>query len=299
MKPPLAAITAEQEREETAELLLQSDKSATFELSNQSSSSKNMEGPKDPPNDRSEDQGNQAAHSGQGKAFVPLLPPNCQETDDHAQKILDNLQRGRESRIQNHSLIIDDLKELGMFGELSEDHDYVTMPFEDVHHLVTTMRMANVILNECVQARRRAKLNEIKDQLDAEHCPNMQALLVELDKAKYELTLNHSFQSMGDFEGIACTLEGSVLFETLLISRAMDWLAGLPFNPDLEVRRGTLSVFSELRAAYSSQKTLHELHFHLHDDKKLLETRVRGAMADLEERLTKAAVAPTGGAIQK
>jgi hypothetical protein len=186
-----------------------------------------------------------------------------------------------------------------MFGELLEDHDYVTMPFEDVHRLVTTMRMANVILNERVQARRRAKLNEIKDQLDVKNCPNVQSLLVELEKAKYELTLNHPFQSMGDFEVVACTLEGSVLFETLLISRTMDWLASLSFNPDLEVRRGTLSVFSELRAAYSSQKTLHKLHFHLHHDKKLLETRVRGAMADLWERLTKAAVAPTGGAIQK
>jgi hypothetical protein len=77
----------------------------------------------------------------------------------------------------------------------------------------------------------------------------MQALLVELESAKRELTQNHSFQSMGDFEGIAYTLEGSVLLETLLISRAMNWLACLSIDPDLEVRRGTLSVFSELRAA--------------------------------------------------
>jgi hypothetical protein len=294
-----AAITAEQEREETANSLPQGDKSVTFETSNQSSSSENMKRSQDLSDDRSEDQGNQAAPSGQGEPFVPLVPPNCQAADDHTQKILDNLQSGRESRIQNHSLIIDDLKELGMFGELSEDHDYVTMPFEDVHRLVTTMRMANVILNEHVQARRRAKLNEIKDQLDAKHCPNMQVLLVELEKAKYKLTLNHSFQSMGDFEGVACTLEGSVFFETLLISKAMDWLACLSFDPDSEVRRGTLSVFSELRAAYSSQRTLQELHFHFHDDKKLLETRVRGAMADLGERVTKVAVAPTGCAIQK
>jgi hypothetical protein len=105
-----------------------------------------------------------------------------------------------------------------MFGELSEDQNYVTMSFEDVHRLVTTMKMATVILNESVQARRRAKLDDIKAQLDAKHCPNMQALLVELDRAKHELTQNHSFQSMGDFEGIACTLEGSVLFETLLIA---------------------------------------------------------------------------------
>jgi hypothetical protein len=54
-----------------------------------------------------------------------------------------------------------------------------------------------------------------------------------------------------------------------------------------------------LRAAYSTQNTLHELHLHLHDDKKLLEARIRGAMSDLGERLTKPAVAPTGSAILK
>jgi hypothetical protein len=127
-----AAITAEQEREEAAESLPQSDKSATFESSNQSSSSANMVRSQDLSHDRSEDQGNQAAHSDQDEVFVPLVPPNCEETDDCAQKILDNLQRGRESRIQNHSLIIDDPKDLGMFGELAEDHNYVTMLFEDV-----------------------------------------------------------------------------------------------------------------------------------------------------------------------
>ncbi len=296
MEETTAAITAKQVREEIANSLPQGDKSATFETSNQSSSSVNLERSHDSSNDQSEDQGKQAAHSGQGE---PLVPRNCQKTDDCAQKILDNLQRGRESRIQSHSLLIDDLKELGMFGELSEDHDYVTMPFEDVHRLVATMKMANVILNERVHDRRKAKIDEIREEFAAEHCPNMQALLLELEKAKHELTLKHSFQTMCDFEGIACTLEGSVLFEALLISRTMTWLASISLDPELEVRRGVLSVFSELRAAYSSQKTLHELYFHLHDDKKLFEARVRGAMSDLGERVTKAATAPLGGAIQK
>jgi hypothetical protein len=179
-----AALTVEQEREESAESLPQGDKSATFENRKQSSSSVNLERSHDSSNDQSEDQGKQAAHSGQDG---PLVPRNCQETDDRAQKILDNLQRGRESRIQNHSLILDDLKELGMHGELSEDQNYVTTSFEDLHRLVTTMKMANVILNERVHDRRKAKLNEIRDELDAEHCPNVQALLVELEKAKYEL----------------------------------------------------------------------------------------------------------------
>jgi hypothetical protein len=38
-----------------------------------------------------------------------------------------------------------------MYGELSEDQSRVTMPFEDVHRLVTTMRMAEIILNERIQ----------------------------------------------------------------------------------------------------------------------------------------------------
>jgi hypothetical protein len=261
------AITAEQERQETANSLSQDDKSTSFKNPNQSSSSVNLEKPYDDSSyEQSEGRGKQAAYSDQD---VPLVPRNCQKTDERAQKILGNLQRVRETRVQNRPLILEDLKELGMYGELSDD--------QDVHRLVTTMKMANVILNERVKDRRRAKIDEIRKELDAEHCPNMQSLLAELEKARHELTLNHSFQTMGDFEGVARTLEGSVLFETLLISRALTWLASISLDPNLEARRGVLSVFSELRAAYTSQKTLHELYFHLHDDKKLFEARVRGA----------------------
>ncbi len=110
-----AAITAEQEREEAVDSLSR-NKSTTLKSQNQSSSFENMGRSQDLSADRSEDQDNQAAHSVQGETFVPLVLPDCKETDDHAQKMLDNLQRGRESRIQNHSMILDDLKELGMFG---------------------------------------------------------------------------------------------------------------------------------------------------------------------------------------
>ena len=178
-----AAITAEQDLEEAANLLAQGGKSATPKDLNQSSSSVNLEGSQDFSNDQSEDQGKYAAYSKQAEPAEPLVPRNCQKTDERTQRILDNLQRVRETRSQNHPLILDDLKELGMYGELSEDQNYVTMAFEDVHRLVTTMKMANVILNERVQDRRRAKIDEIKEELDAAHCPNVQALLVELEKA--------------------------------------------------------------------------------------------------------------------
>ncbi len=69
-----------------------------------------------------------------------------------------------------------------MAGELSDDSQHLTMAFEDIHRLVTTMRIAEIILNERVQNSRKAKIDRIKAQLDAEHCPNMFALLVELDK---------------------------------------------------------------------------------------------------------------------
>jgi hypothetical protein len=85
----------------------------------------------------------------------------------------------------------------------------------------------------------------------------------------------------------------------MMIAKAVTWLAMLSIDPNAETRRGTLSVFSELRAAYSSQRTLHELYFHHHDEKQLLEKRVNGAMNDLGDQLAKVAVNPAGSAIAK
>jgi hypothetical protein len=124
--------------------------------------------------------------------------------------------------------------------------------------------------------------------------------LEQLEKAKAALTQKHSFQSVGAFGDEPITdIEGIIFFETLLLARAVDWLATLSIDPDSEVRRGTLSVFSELKAAYSTQKSLHELYFHQYDKKKLLEERVRGTMSDVRERLCKVAVAPAQSAIAK
>ncbi len=64
------------------------------------------------------------------------------------------------SRLQDRSLLLDDLKGLGMAGDLSEDGQHLTMAFEDVHRLVTTMRMPEVILNERVQNNRKAANQE-------------------------------------------------------------------------------------------------------------------------------------------
>jgi hypothetical protein len=173
------------------------------------------------------------------------------------------------------------------------------MAFEDVHGLVTTMRMAEVILNERVQTCRKAEIARIKTQLDAEHCPDMSALLVELERAKQSLTQKHSFHSIGAFEASKYDLEGDILLETMMIARAVTWLAMLSIDPKMETRRGTLLVFSDLQAAYSSEPTLHALYFHHHEDKQLLEKRVRDAMHELEERLAKVAVNPAGSVFAK
>jgi hypothetical protein len=140
---------------------------------------------------------------------------------------------------------------------------------------------------------------EIKTQLDADHCPNMAALLDEFHKAKAMLTQKHSFRSIGAFEANAYDLEGSIIFETMMLTRAIDLVARLSIDPRAEIRRGTIAVFSELQSAYTSQRTIHELYFHQHDDKKILEERVCGAMSDMGERLTRVAVNPTGGVTQK
>ena len=74
-----------------------------------------------------------------------LFPADSHETDEHAKKFLAKFSSDSNKRNQNPSLLLDDLRELGMFDELSEDQSHVTMPFEDVHRLVTTMRMTEVI----------------------------------------------------------------------------------------------------------------------------------------------------------
>ncbi len=85
-----------------------------------------------------------------------------------------------------------------MYGELSEDQSRITMPFKGVHRLVTTMRMSEIILNERIQNKRKAKLELLKAQLDAGDCENMPALLlVQLERAKAALAQKYSFQSVG------------------------------------------------------------------------------------------------------
>ena len=182
-----------------------------------------------------------------------IFPTDSHESDATAKKLLPGLQYEMNSRFQDRSLLLHDLEELGMVGDFSHDERYISLPFEDVHRLVTTMRMAELILNERVQTRRKAKIAKIKAQLDAEHCPNMSALVVELEKAKQSLTQKHSFHSIGAFEASSHDFEGDILLETMMIARAVTWLAMLSIDPNAETRRGTLSVFSELRAAYSSQ----------------------------------------------
>ncbi len=204
-----------------------------------------------------------------------IFPTKSHESDKTAKKLPTGLQREMSSRLQDRSLLLEDLQGLGMAGDLSDDGQHLTMAFEDVHRLVTTMRMAEVILNERVQNSRKAKIAQIKTQLDAEHCPNMSALLIELERAKQALTQKHSFQSIGAFDAYAHDFEGDILLETMMIARAVTWLAMLSIDPNAETRRGTLSVFSELRATYSTQRTLHELYFHHHDEKQLLERKIR------------------------
>jgi hypothetical protein len=135
-----------------------------------------------------------------GKQIDSFLPASSSVMDSRANKVIADLGRYRNSRIHHPSLLINDLNELGMAGELSEDNKFVTTSFEDLHRLVTTMKMTELILNDTVQSERKAKIEQIKVQLDAVHCPNMNALLREMDKAKHDLTQKHSFQSMGVFE---------------------------------------------------------------------------------------------------
>ncbi len=76
------------------------------------------------------------------------FPADSHETDENVTKFLTKLSRDSEKRLENPLLLLEDLRGLGMYGELSEDQSLVTMPFKDVYRLTTTMRMAEIILNE-------------------------------------------------------------------------------------------------------------------------------------------------------
>ena len=195
------------------------DKPPSPDVSMQSSS---VEG-----SDLSHDQRN----AGAVEQISPFLPADSSQMDSRANKVIDDLGRYQNSRVRHPSLLLEDLKELGMAGELSEDNKFATTSFEDLHRLVTTMKMAELILNETVQSERKAKIDQIKVQLDAEHCPNMEALLREMEKARHDLTQKHSFQSVGVFEPGMLSLRGFILFETMLIAKGIDWLAHLSIAP--------------------------------------------------------------------
>jgi hypothetical protein len=154
-------------------------------------------------------------HESKGTYF----PADIHETDENAKKLLTRHIRCSNKRVLNPPLLLNDLTELGMFGELSEDQRHITKPFKDLHRLVTTMIMAELSLNERIQNKRNKKLELIKVQLNADNRPNMLALLVEIENAKAALTQKHSFQSVEMFsDEQAFDLEGIILFETLLIN---------------------------------------------------------------------------------
>ncbi len=118
------------------------------------------------------------------------------------------------------------------------------MPFEDVHRLTTTMRMAEIILNERIQNKSKAKLELLKAQLNSSNCNNVPALLVELERAKAALAQKYSFQSVGMFgDEPVIDLEGIIYFETLLIARAIDWLATLSIDPPTPSAKGHACSF--------------------------------------------------------
>jgi hypothetical protein len=88
--------------------------------------------------DLSRDQRN----AGAVEQISPSFPADSPEMDSRVKMVLNELGRFRDSRTHNRSLLLDDLKELGMAGELYEDSEFVTTSFEDSHRLVMTMRMA-------------------------------------------------------------------------------------------------------------------------------------------------------------
>ena len=115
-----------------------SDKPSSPDASMQSSSVEDSDLPRDQRNAETTEQN------------VSYFPADTPEMDSRAKKVLRELGRLRDSRTHNPPLLLDDLKELGMVGEISEDNKFVILSFEDCHRLVMTMRMTELILNDTV-----------------------------------------------------------------------------------------------------------------------------------------------------
>ncbi len=94
------------------------------------------------------------------------------ELNTRARKVLNDLERHQTLRTQKKPLLLDDLKELGMFGDLFDDNKFIIISFEDVHRLVTTMKMAELILNDSVHFDRKNKIKQITAQTCLHYCGN-------------------------------------------------------------------------------------------------------------------------------
>jgi hypothetical protein len=75
------------------------------------------------------------------KQINSSFPADCSVENSRIKGVLKELGRYQDSRTQNPQLLLDVLRELGMVGELTEDQKFVNMSFEDLHRLVTTMKM--------------------------------------------------------------------------------------------------------------------------------------------------------------
>jgi hypothetical protein len=79
----------------------------------------------------------QFRRTGIGVRWSPLLelkgghyiPSDSHKIDERAKRVFADLQREQKSRVQNPSLLLGDLKDLGMYGELSEDNCHINRTY--------------------------------------------------------------------------------------------------------------------------------------------------------------------------
>ena len=125
------------------ENLSPSDKTSSPDVSMQSSTVEQSDLPRDQHNAESEEM------------IDSSFPADDSDMNPRNKRVLKELGRYQDSRTQNPPLLLQDLKEMRMFGELSENNKFITMSFEDVHRLVTTMKMTELILNDTVYFDRK------------------------------------------------------------------------------------------------------------------------------------------------
>ena len=207
----------------------------------------------------------------------------------------------REKRLSGEDLrtsITEFLCAKGIAFNVTDKGEFVLAP-KALKKLTVAERFTDYVINQETKSLRLKHVEECERKLASYQGSErrtgdtsaMEALLADLKVAKDEANRTYTMENIGMFEGrLPRNVSATLLHELLYLTRALRWLAKRSIDPELETRRGTIAVFSDLQSVYCSQPTLHELLGSLSKDARIFRERfeqlVTNSQVSFKEFLT-------------